>query len=238
MSLCHPDKGSVSCGACCGLFNLKLDTEGYKKLLQDRTEEFQSNVNFSIRHSFPAYRQSREKLENEIPKKDDMTYNCPFLGYVNRDGKKIGCMIHPIFTGDPKSQNFSFYGASICQAYDCKNKEHELALLWEDLFVKVAEDSVQFSHLASDHILIYAIEKWIGFKNWNMEEGILRFQELIVSLFRIRLQRIANFNPTSFEVRYDSFPEESSVYVFLRENLGEGFYDLEEEMKKSPARID
>lgn len=167
-----------------------------------------------------------------------MTYNCPFLGYVNRDGKKIGCMIHPIFTGDPKSQNFSFYGASICQAYDCKNKEHELALLWEDLFVKVAEDSVQFSHLASDHILIYAIEKWIGFKNWNMEEGILRFQELIVSLFRIRLQRIANFNPTSFEVRYDSFPEESSVYVFLRENLGEGFYDLEEEMKKSPARID
>ncbi|WP_411823740.1 hypothetical protein [Leptospira sp. 'Mane'] len=237
MSLCHPDKGNVSCGACCGLFNLELDANGYKNLLQSRTDEFQSNVNFAIRHTFPAFRQSREKIESSIRKKDEMTYNCPFLGYVNRDGKKIGCMIHPIFTGDPKSQNFSFYGASICQAYDCKNKEHELALIWEDMFVKVSEDSVQFSHLAADHILIYAIERWIGFKNRSMEEGISIFEDLILSLFRLRLKQIPNHNPTSFEVRYDSFPEEESVYVFLRERLGGNFSDLEEEMKKAPERI-
>lgn len=241
MSLCHPDReGSppkVSCGACCGLFNLKLDSSGYKRLLKERTDEFRSTVNLSVRHTFPAFRQHREAVEQGFSKNDDMTYNCPFLGYVDEKEARIGCMIHPIFTGDPKSQNFSFYGTSICQAYDCKNKEHELVDLWEKIFLDVTEDSVQFSHLASDHILCFVLERFLVLKGWSVSEGLASFEGLFASIFRIRLGLVGKVFPTSFEIRYESFPDLESVYSFLREYLGEGISDLWQEIKNTPERV-
>ncbi len=237
MSLCHPEDGSVSCGACCGLFNLKLDTNGYKQVLTERTHFFKKSVNFNIRHSIPVYRKDRENIESSIERKDEMTYNCPFLGYVDFEEKKIGCMIHPIFTGDPKSQNFSFYGTSICQSYDCKNKEHPSEKLLENFFQKITNDSIEYSHLASDHILVYVIESWLRQKGWNISEGFTVYSELLEKIFILRLESKKNFYPTSFEIRYSNFLEEPEIYEYLAGVLeGENKESILSEMKKAPAR--
>lgn len=233
MSLCHPDQGNVSCGACCGLFNLKLTTSEYKSLLLERTTEFKKTVNFEVRHSFPIYRKERETKEAHIPKKDDMTYNCPFLGYVDDTKQRIGCMIHPVFTGDPKSQNFSFYGTSICQAYDCKTKESALADLWESLFVEIAKDSVEYSFLSADHIFTYAVEKFFSHSLLNVEDMFQSYRLELVSLFRMRLDTSHQKNFTSFEINYDAFLKLESVELYLTSELGLEF----EEWKKEIERV-
>lgn len=236
MSLCHPDVGNVSCGACCGLFNLKLQPKEFKTLLLERTAEFQTTVNFEVRHSFPIYRKERETKEASILKKDDMTYNCPFLGYVDPNKERIGCMIHPIFTGDPKSQNFSFYGASICQAYDCKNKESILADLWESLFVEMAKDSVEYSFLSADHIFVSALEKFFQFVNINMERVFEEFRLEVMDLFRTRLLTSAEKNFTSFEINYDSFPDIDALEVYFTNEIGGFWKEWREAItKKNPG---
>lgn len=237
MSLCHPSLGSVSCGACCGLFNLKLDVKGYKNLLTERTNYFKSSVKFEIRHTVAAFRQTRESIESTYTKNDEMTYNCPYLGYVDEAQSRIGCMIHPVFTGDPKSQNFSFYGTSICQAYDCKNKENIATDLIEDLIRKVSNDSIEFSHLASDHILIYLLESWLGLKGWSLSEGIQVFEKMVLDVLKSRLKKMENFYPTSFEIRYSNVKSESEVYDSLSHMLNvEDQERILTEMKKAPAR--
>jgi len=234
LSLCHPDEGSVSCGACCGLFNLKLDTNGYKTLLSERTLNFHSSVNFNERHTIAAYRQDREKIEQSFLKNDETTYNCPYLGYVDKKSSKIGCMIHPIFTGDPKSQNFSIYGTSICQAYDCKNKEHLASTLIESFINRVARDSVEYSHLASDHILFFVIQNWLSIKSWSLSEGFLKFESLILEILELRLKKISKYFPTSFEIRFENFISEEEIYSYFYELLGE---DMTAKMKNAPARV-
>lgn len=237
MSLCHPEKGSVSCGACCGLFNLKLRPSEFKNLLLERTTEFKSTVNFEVRHTFPIYRKERETKEAHILKKDEMTYNCPFLGYVDNAKQRIGCMIHPIFTGDPKSQNFSFYGTSICQAYDCKTKEGALANLWENLFVEIAKDSVEYSFLSADHIFAYAVEKWFSHSQLNVEDMFQTYRLELVELFRIRLQTSSEKHFTSFEINYDAFLDLGAVETYLLNELGVDWKEWKREWeKKNPNR--
>ncbi|MCW7491040.1 hypothetical protein ND861_00095 [Leptospira sp. 2 VSF19] len=236
MSLCHPDFGNVSCGACCGLFNLKLQPKEFKTLLSERTSEFYATVDFEVRHTFPIYRKERETKEVSIPKKDDMTYNCPFLGYVDSTKQRIGCMIHPIFTGDPKSQNFSFYGASICQAYDCKNKESVLAGLWESFFVEIAKDSVEYSYLSADHIFTSAIERYFQLIQRNIDS---LFQELrleLVDLFRTRLTSSIDSNLTSFEINYENFSELEALDIYFTKELGEYWKEWSEVFRqKNPG---
>ncbi|TGL56886.1 hypothetical protein [Leptospira jelokensis] len=237
MSLCHPDKGNVSCGACCGLFNLKLTTKEYKTLLLERTAEFKQTVDFEVRHSFPIYRKERETKESQISKKDDMTYNCPFLGYVDDTKQRIGCMIHPIYTGDPKSQNFSFYGTSICQAYDCKTKEGALADLWENLFVEIAKDSIEYSFLSADHIFTNAVEKFFSHQQMNTEDMFHHYRLELVALFRIRLLTSSVKNFTSFEINYDAFLSLEDVESYFNSELGSEWWDWKLEWeKKNPNR--
>ncbi|MCZ8344679.1 MAG: hypothetical protein O9301_16720 [Leptospira sp.] len=220
MSLCHPENGGVSCGACCGLFNLKVSIPEYKEILKERTEQFKSTVNFEVRHSFPIYRKSREETESIYPKKDDSTYNCPFLGYVDESDKKIGCMIHPIFTKDPKSQNFSFYGTSICQTYDCKNKESEISKEWEDLFLEVSDSSTTYSLIASDHIFATAIEKYFYHKKIEQKEMFGIYREFLKDLYKLRKETISEKNFTSFEINFENFSDLKSCEDYLKHELG------------------
>ena len=60
-------------------------------------------------------------------------------------------MIHPEITGNKLSQNFSFYGAGICQAYNCPNKESEDVDNLEKLAESISSDSLSYSSLAADH---------------------------------------------------------------------------------------
>lgn len=221
MSLCQPDNGRYSCGSCCGIFNLELTTPETKKLLHERTEQFETTVDFAIQHSIPSFRQSREKTEASLPKKDPTTYNCPFLGYIDSKEERIGCMIHPIRTGNPKSQNYSFYGSSICLGYECKNMERKTVSDWEDLFQEIAKDSLQYSQLAANHILVQRIETLLEYAGIELKKFIQTYRKEILDL----LEEVWSLHQTrgsltSFEVDYDRKEGKEEIIQRLKELLG------------------
>ncbi|MCX8000603.1 MAG: hypothetical protein N3A69_16910, partial [Leptospiraceae bacterium] len=98
MNLCQPNP-NFSCGACCGILNLNLNKQELSQLLKERTQKFKEEVDFSKNWTIVAYRQTQERRESSITKIDPTTYVCPFLGYIDSEEKKIGCMIHPSISG-------------------------------------------------------------------------------------------------------------------------------------------
>ncbi|MCB1157514.1 MAG: hypothetical protein H7A25_08465 [Leptospiraceae bacterium] len=205
MSLCQPsgDENKFSCGACCGFFNLLLNRIQQEELLKERYKSFKNLVDFSVRHSVVQYRQERQKLEAELPKQDPTTYNCPYLSYIDEEKKRIGCMIHPFASKDPLSQNFSFYGASICQAYRCKNYEREEYEAWKKMFCEIAENSVEYSLLASDHISIELLMKILFTNSKSFDENFEQKKEFIKELLRYKMNSSNLQNLSSFEVYYE-----------------------------------
>ncbi len=220
MSFCQPDNSNFSCGACCGFLNLKLSKKEIIGLLAQRTIEFQGSVHFQENHTIAAYRQSREKIEKDIPKFDETTYNCPFLGNISAG--KVGCMIHPEATQNPKSQNFSFYGASICQGYDCKNKERQTAEHWERFLANLDIDSFSYSLIAGDHVSLSKIENFFFALGIEGDEFFQTLENILIVLIEkilyMRGLKDSMGFITSFETDY-STPDEDTLYA-LCERLG------------------
>ncbi|NUM41371.1 MAG: hypothetical protein HUU45_07020, partial [Leptospiraceae bacterium] len=187
MSVCQPKNSCFSCGACCGFLNLKISKTELRNLFKKRTQNFRSLIDFKKAHTIAAYRQTMEEKENKIEKFDNTTYNCPFLGYIDQEEKKIGCMIHPVFTKDPKSQNFSFYGASICQGYNCKNKERKTVDYWEDFLSNENLNSIDYSLIISDHITIELLENFFKTLQIPILVVFQNYTDLLKKIFSHRL---------------------------------------------------
>ncbi len=142
---------SVSCGACCGLFNLALaDYAARRALLAERSAEF-ATTDFARPATLVAYRARREAAEAAIGRRDPEVYVCPFLGDLDGAGR-AGCLIHPSRSGDPNSQNYSFYGASICLAYDCRNKERDRSGEYSQLLELCFPEGDDYARLMADPI--------------------------------------------------------------------------------------
>ncbi len=115
--LCQPDSGK-SCGACCGLYNYRGSTRSsLEARLRRRTEAFcrlerytpQALKKFSdwVRRTEPG-----EKLLETI-------YNCEFLGFLDSECLKVGCLLHPCRHDGRDLRDCSFYGAELCDGHLC-----------------------------------------------------------------------------------------------------------------------
>ncbi|WP_082295827.1 hypothetical protein [Leptospira santarosai] len=216
MSLCQPEKGNFSCGSCCGIFNLDLSSDEIRKLIFERTEEFKKSVDFEKPWTMAEYRKVREKKEVTIRRKDELVYNCPFLGAF---GKKIGCMIHPIFSGDPLSQNYSFYGSSICQGYECRNMERKSSKLWENLLSEMELDSFAYSAIVSDYETLDLIEETFFQKGISIEELFRSKKELLKRLIQRKIDRNVAMMNTSFEISMEEKKKSAQERLVQRLSL-------------------
>ncbi|TGK35962.1 hypothetical protein EHQ12_08185 [Leptospira gomenensis] len=216
MSFCQPDRGDFSCGSCCGIFNLDISPDEIRSLIQERTKEFVSSVDFKKPWTMAEYRKTREKKEEGLVRKDEHTYNCPFLGFF---GKKIGCMIHPVFSGDPLSQNYSFYGASICQGYECRNMERKNSKLWEKLLSGMDLDSFTYSAIASDYKTLDLIERALFRSDQDAESFFEAHQDLLKELLKRKINQNVSMMNTSFEIPMEEETESAKELLFRRLRL-------------------
>jgi hypothetical protein len=46
-------------------------------------------------------------------------FNCDFLGFVDSEHNKVGCMLHPVVNHGNDLRDFSFYGAKTCSEHFC-----------------------------------------------------------------------------------------------------------------------
>ncbi|MEW5733209.1 MAG: hypothetical protein AB1921_00045 [Thermodesulfobacteriota bacterium] len=117
--LCQVREG-LSCGACCGLYNVADPSREYlSSELARRTEEFAGLPR--TENAIDAF--SRETLErrNIYRRPYKEFYHCPFLGLVGEGRDRPGCLLHPLAAGnDGKDlRGLSWYGAMACRTYFC-----------------------------------------------------------------------------------------------------------------------
>jgi len=120
ISLCHPD-GTKSCGACCGLYNwIDHSREAVTALVNRRTDIFQSGMSCN---------KDLLSIQAELVAVDppdvlfDVIHNCPFVGFVDRKRRQVGCMIHPIHHDGRELRDVSLYGAELCHGHECPSHQ-------------------------------------------------------------------------------------------------------------------
>jgi hypothetical protein len=110
---------TVSCGACCGLYNCADASRGrLEELLRERTERFVA-VAREV-DAIDAFRLERERCKyGERPFLD--FYACPFLGFIGPGARRVGCLLHPLAAGNHgiDYRGLSFYGGLACRSYFC-----------------------------------------------------------------------------------------------------------------------
>jgi len=133
-SLCQPDERK-SCGACCGLYNFQDHSRAtLHSLLQKRTWLFKSNPD---KLEIESLRGQLKKLEQPPPLLKDI-YNCEFLGFIDEDHKKVGCLLHPTLHQGIDLRQYSFYGSELCAGHFCLSYTHLTEI--EKLAVREALD--------------------------------------------------------------------------------------------------
>lgn len=114
--LCQPDD-CKSCGACCGLYNyVDSSRQALTERLERRTEIFHRTVkNFKDLSAFSGIIKTTEDQE----KRYEVIYCCEFLGFIDDEGKKVGCLLHPMQNNGCDLRDASFYGRELCDGHFC-----------------------------------------------------------------------------------------------------------------------
>jgi hypothetical protein len=108
---------TVSCGACCGLYNLSdPGRERLEQMLAARTERFRGTPRTP--DAIAAFQTEMEPAE---PRPFSDFYHCPFIGLIGDGGRRAGCLLHPLAEGNAgvDYRGLSFYGGLACREYFC-----------------------------------------------------------------------------------------------------------------------
>src|SRR3990172_578497 len=109
-------RGRASCGACCGLYNLRdFSRRAVRPLLARRTAALRSTARTPEAYRAVAARLSEGAAQPLFPS----VRVCPFLGFLDADETRVGCLAHPLVTGGPDLRDFGAYDARICEAFFC-----------------------------------------------------------------------------------------------------------------------
>ncbi len=114
--LCQPDP-TKSCGACCGLYNWEDHSRAtLEALLRRRTSLFLSSG------KEPELFQKAYSVGkcSSNPKLVEAIYNCEFLGFLDGEQKRVGCLLHPsVNQGEELRYHCCFYGPELCAGHFC-----------------------------------------------------------------------------------------------------------------------
>jgi hypothetical protein len=118
--LCHPDP-SKSCGACCGLYNWEDHSrEALMPLLESRSELF-----FSLGRDPENFQKAyAREIFSPNPKLLEEIHNCEFLGFLDGERKRVGCLLHPSVNEGRDLRDTCFYGKEICAGHFCPSHTH------------------------------------------------------------------------------------------------------------------
>jgi hypothetical protein len=109
----------VSCGACCGLYNVAdASRDNLERLLTFRTETFAA-VPRTIDDimAFKRMIEAREPQTRPFPE----FHHCPFIGLIGDNHSRVGCLLHPLADGNQGIdwRGLSYYGGMACRSYFC-----------------------------------------------------------------------------------------------------------------------
>jgi len=119
--LCQPDS-CKSCGACCGLYNYADSRrESLLLRLRSRTELFRKTVR--EKSDLTAFSDTIKERESQ-DKLYEVIYCCEYLGFLDDDEKRVGCLLHPLANNGVDLRDVSFYGRELCDGHFCPSYHH------------------------------------------------------------------------------------------------------------------
>jgi hypothetical protein len=119
--LCQPD-AFKSCGACCGLYNYADSTrESLTGRLRKRTALFSGSVRKPEDLKIFSERITMSEDQSKIY---EVIYCCEYLGFLDGEEKKVGCLLHPLQRNGVDLREVSFYGEDLCDGHLCLSYHH------------------------------------------------------------------------------------------------------------------
>lgn len=136
MVLCQPDSGK-SCGACCGLYNyVDSSREALTQRLRARTKRYHETVKSP--DDLPRYADETFAVE-DFSKRYEVIYCCEYLGFLDAEEKKVGCLVHPLQNGGVDMRTVSFYGQDVCAGHLCPS-HHFIPRSQQLILLKIIDD--------------------------------------------------------------------------------------------------
>lgn len=156
---------SVSCGACCGLYNLADFSRGtLVSMLKQRTLEFASVtrelseiVGFGEMVSLWAHK------NQPFPE----FHHCPYVGLIGPELSKVGCLLHPMAEGNKgiDFRGLSYYGGMACRIYFCPSSK-KLPERIKKITLACFDDWYTYGLIITEHeflaAVFYEIETRLG----------------------------------------------------------------------------
>lgn len=154
--LCQVSK-TVSCGACCGLYNLpNLSREKLEILLLKRTDDFAAvpRTEDGI-YEFKRRNRGPHRLSRPFPQ----FHHCPFLGLIGSQESRVGCLLHPAAPGNNKDyRSMSWYGEHACRTYFCPST-NKLVPVYQSILKRAIDNWYDFGLIVTEHALVNAYFK-------------------------------------------------------------------------------
>ena len=153
--LCQVSK-EVSCGACCGLYNIPdLSRSGLTSLLLRRTAELRKIPRTENDLDNFALRELR-RIGDDKPYPN--FHHCPFLGLIGPEQSRVGCLLHPLVPENNglDLRGYSYYGAAACRLYFCPSYSH-MPARFKRIMQVAAPDWYLYGMLITEHRLVNAL---------------------------------------------------------------------------------
>ena len=148
--LCQPDR-CKSCGACCGLYNYADNArESLVRRLQRRTALYRNTVRGAgdLARFSGLIRESEDQARIY-----EVIYCCEYLGFLDGDEKKVGCLLHPMQNGGTDLRDVSFYGKELCDGHFCPSY-HYIASEEKQAVINAIDDWYLFGLCITDIDLV------------------------------------------------------------------------------------
>ena len=157
--LCQVNE-TVSCGACCGLYNLpNLSREKLEILLTMRTESF---VLVPRTEDGIFLFQRKNKGPHRLSRPFPQFHHCPFLGLIGGEKSRVGCLLHPATPGNNgvDYRSLSWYGEQACRTYFCP-ATNKLPTVYQSILMQCIDDWYDFGLMVTEYALLTAYFKEI-----------------------------------------------------------------------------
>jgi hypothetical protein len=75
----------------------------------------------------------------DFAKRYEVIYCCEYLGFLDAEEKKVGCLLHPQQNSDIDLRTCSFYGQEICAGHICPS-HHFIPQTQSQILIKIIDD--------------------------------------------------------------------------------------------------
>ncbi|MCI0473632.1 MAG: hypothetical protein L0Y76_08635 [Ignavibacteria bacterium] len=150
--LCQVNE-NVSCGACCGLYNVPdLTRETLSGALYERTEAFMK-VPREIDAILEFGKNALPAEKRPFPE----FHHCPYIGLIGKGRTRPGCLLHPGSDGNNgiDYRGLGYYGSMTCNIYFCPSYT-ALPINYKRIILESSQDWYSYGLIITETALIKA----------------------------------------------------------------------------------